>query len=54
MPDDICHRIGFTGTGYTKKGLELVALFKTFYQFFDCLWLVACGAYCDTNSKCSM
>ena len=40
LGDDVRHREGLTGTGHTEQSLELVAFFKAFDQFFDCLGLV--------------
>ena len=38
--DDVRHGEGLTGTCDTQQSLELVAFFKAFDQFFDCLGLV--------------
>ena len=43
LGDDIRHCEGLTRTGNTKQSLELVAFFEAFDQFFDGLWLIACG-----------
>ena len=41
--DDVRHREGLTGAGYTEQSLELIAFLEASYQFFDCLRLIAGG-----------
>lgn len=38
--NDICHRKCLTRTSDTKKGLTLVAFFKTLYKLVNGLWLI--------------
>ena len=38
--DNVCHGKGLTRSGDTKQRLTLVSFFKSFDQFFDCLWLI--------------
>ena len=43
LSNDVRHGKRLTGACDTQQSLELVAFFKAFDQFFDCLGLVTCG-----------
>ena len=40
LRDNICHREGLAGAGYTEQRLTFLARFKAFYQPVDCFRLI--------------